>query len=89
MPTDLGRFIIPCSIGSQTIGYDLFDLWSSINMMPLSMMRKLNCGNLKPTQMALTLGDRSITYPYGFLEDVLVRVDGLLFPADFVIFDIL
>lgn len=27
------------------------------------------------------------TYPYGVLEDVLVRVDGLLFPVDFVILD--
>lgn len=28
-----------------------------------------------------------ITYPYRVLEDVLVRVDGLLFPTDFVILD--
>lgn len=51
------------------------------------MMRKLNHGEPKPTKMTLTLVDRSITYPYGVLEYVLVRFDGLLFPTDFVILD--
>lgn len=55
--------------------------------MPLSMMKKLHYGKPKPTKMALTLADKSITYPYVVLEDVLVRVDDLLFPADFVILD--
>lgn len=33
------------------------------------------------------LVDRSITYPYGVIEDVLVRFDDLLFPVDFIILD--
>ncbi|MCI90988.1 hypothetical protein A2U01_0112282, partial [Trifolium medium] len=37
--------------------------------------------------MTFTLADRSITYPYGALEDVLVKVNDLLFPTDFVILD--
>lgn len=37
--------------------------------------------------MTLTLADCSITYPYGVLKDVIVRVNGLLFLADFVILD--
>lgn len=55
--------------------------------MPLSMMRKLKCGEPKPKNMTLTLAGVSITYPYGVLEDVLVRVDGLLLIAYFVILD--
>lgn len=39
--------------------------------------------------MTLTLVDRFITYLYRVLEDVLVRVDGLLFPVDFMILDML
>ncbi|MCI90336.1 hypothetical protein A2U01_0111628, partial [Trifolium medium] len=39
--------------------------------MPLSMVRKLDYGEPKSTKMTLTLADRSITYPYGILEDVL------------------
>ncbi|KAK2409394.1 hypothetical protein QL285_044821 [Trifolium repens] len=37
--------------------------------------------------MQLTLADRSITYPHGVLEDVLVRCAEFVFPADFVILD--
>lgn len=57
--------------------------------MPLSMMKKLNCGEPKPTHMILTLIDRSITHPYGVFEYVLVRVDDLLFASNLVILDIL
>jgi len=38
-----------------------------------------------PTRMTLQLVDRSITKPYGVIEDVLVRVKHFIFPADFVI----
>ena len=55
--------------------------------MPRSMMKKLGCGEPKPTRMTLTLVDRSISYPFGVLEDVLVKVNELVFPADFVILD--
>lgn len=50
-------------------------------------MRKLNCGEPKPTQMTINLVDRFITYPYRIIEDDLVRVNRLLFLANFVIFD--
>ncbi|XP_019435886.1 PREDICTED: uncharacterized protein LOC109342340 [Lupinus angustifolius] len=42
----------------------------------------------KPTTMTLQLVDRSVKYPYGVAEDVLVKVDKLVFPVDFVIMDI-
>jgi len=38
--------------------------------------------------MTLQLADRSITRPYRVIEDVLVRVKHLIFPADFVVIDI-
>jgi len=55
--------------------------------MPLSMMKKLGGGEPKLTRMTLTLVDRSISYPFGILEDVLVKVNELVYPADFVILD--
>lgn len=85
--TDPCRLTILCSIGSLTIGHDLCDLGSNINLISLSMMRKSNCGKPKPTQTNLMLVDRSISYPYGVLEDVLVRVNDLLFPVKIVIQD--
>ena len=41
-----------------------------------------------PTRMTLQLADRSITRPYGVIEDVLVRVKHFIFPTDFVVIDI-
>jgi len=55
--------------------------------MPLSMMKKLGCREPKPTKMTLTLADRLVSYPYGVLKYVLVKVNDLLFPVDYVILD--
>ena len=37
--------------------------------------------------MVIQLADRSNIYPRGVVEDVLVQVDELVFPADFYIID--
>ena len=37
--------------------------------------------------MTLQLADRSVKYPRGVLEDVLVRIDTFVFPVDFVVLD--
>ena len=42
---------------------------------------------LKPINMSLQLADRSVTYLRGIVEDVLVKVDKLIFPTDFVFLD--
>ena len=85
---DPGSVIIPCSIGEVSVGQTLLDLGESINLMPLSMCRRI--GNLKiaPTRMTLQLADHSITRPYGVVEDVLVKVHQFTFSVDFVIMDI-
>ncbi|XP_006593153.1 uncharacterized protein [Glycine max] len=85
---DPGNVTIPCSIGEVSIGKALIDLGASINLMPLSMCRTLGELEIMPTRMTLQLADRSITRPYGVIEDVLVRVKHLIFPAGFVVMDI-
>ncbi|PNX73069.1 hypothetical protein L195_g028967 [Trifolium pratense] len=85
---DLGSFTIPCSIGNLTIGKALCDLGASINLMSLSMMKKIPGAVANPTKMSLSLADRSIVNPEGILHDVLVRVAGFVLPADFVVLDI-
>ncbi|XP_075489567.1 uncharacterized protein LOC142528407 [Primulina tabacum] len=65
----------------------LCDLGASINLMPLSVFRKLGLGEPKPTRMSLQLADRSVKYPRGVIEDVLVKVDKFIFPVDFVVLD--
>ncbi|XP_028216596.1 uncharacterized protein LOC114398620 [Glycine soja] len=79
---------IPCSIGPVLVGKALIDLGASINLMPLSMCRRIRELEIMPTRMTLQLVDRSITRPYSIIEDVLVKVKQFSFPADFVVMDI-
>ncbi|GJR00160.1 reverse transcriptase domain-containing protein [Tanacetum coccineum] len=65
----------------------LADLGASINLMPLSIWRKLSLPKLTPTQINLKLADRSTTRPTGIAEDVFVRVGKFHFPAGFVVVD--
>ena len=85
---DLGSVTIPCSIGVVSVGKALIDLGANIDLMPLSMCRRIGELKIMPTRMTLQLVDRSITWPYGVVEDVLVKVRQFTFPADFVIMDI-
>ncbi|KAL5538589.1 hypothetical protein UlMin_045511 [Ulmus minor] len=84
---DPGGFTIPCTIGTCNFDKVFCDLGASINLMPLSIFRKLGLGEVKPTLISLQLVDRSITYPRGVIEDVLIKVDKFIFPADFVVLD--
>ncbi|KAL5537709.1 hypothetical protein UlMin_030066 [Ulmus minor] len=84
---DPGSFTIPCTIGSCNFDKVLCDLGASINLMPLSVFRKLGLGEVKPTSISLQLADRSVKYPRGVIEDVLIKVDKFIFPADFVVLD--
>ncbi|KAL8492812.1 hypothetical protein ACS0TY_024128 [Phlomoides rotata] len=55
--------------------------------MTLPLFKTLGLGELKPTTMNLQLADRTVTYPRGIVEDVLVKVDKFIFPIDFVVLD--
>ncbi|XP_038902297.1 uncharacterized protein LOC120088932 [Benincasa hispida] len=82
---DPGSFTLPYSIGGKKVRNALCDLGASINLMPLSIFKKLNIGNARPTTITLQLANRLITHPEGKIEDVLVQVDKFIFPADFII----
>ena len=84
---DLGSFTIPVDIEGSSISEALCDLGESINLMPLTMFRRLNLGEVTPTMISLQMVDRTIKAPYGICEDVLVRVDKFVFHVDFVILD--
>ena len=70
---DPGSFTIPCTIGDTTLINALCDLGTRINLMPLSIFRKLGLQEAKPTTIALQMADRSISKPWGVIEDVLVK----------------
>ncbi|GJZ14216.1 DNA-directed DNA polymerase [Tanacetum coccineum] len=84
---DPGSFTIPCDIGHLHIDNALADLGASISLMPYTMYEKLGLGEPKPTRMSLELVDRSIQYPQGIAEDVLIKIDKFVLPIDFVILD--
>ncbi|XP_050875054.1 uncharacterized protein LOC127078665 [Lathyrus oleraceus] len=82
---DPGKLTIACTIGGVKIPHTLFDLESSINVIPLNKVKELKLGEITPSNMTLILADSSVTHPLGILHDMLVHIDGLVFPADFVV----
>ncbi|GJR63047.1 reverse transcriptase domain-containing protein [Tanacetum coccineum] len=84
---DPGKFLIPCDFPGMDECLALADLGASINLMPLSVWKRLSLPELTPTCMTLELADRSITQPIGIAEDVYVKVGKFQFLADFVVVD--
>ncbi|GKD23726.1 reverse transcriptase domain-containing protein, partial [Tanacetum coccineum] len=82
---DPGKFLIPCALQELDRTSALADSGASINLLPHSIYKKLRLEALTPTQMTLKLANRSITHPMGIAEDVVIRVDGFTFLADFVV----
>ncbi|XP_022040578.1 uncharacterized protein LOC110943130 [Helianthus annuus] len=84
---DPGSFTLPCLIGSMSVSHALADLGASINLMPYKVFAKLDLGEPSLTRMSIRLADRSLKYPRGFVENMLVKIDKFVFPVDFVILD--
>ncbi|CAA0835370.1 Unknown protein, partial [Striga hermonthica] len=85
---DPGGFVIKITLrnGKETNG--MLDLVAGINLMSYSIFKQLELGDLKPTRMCLQLADRTLRYPKGIIEDILIRVGNLIFPANFVVLDV-
>nr|GFA04525.1 reverse transcriptase domain-containing protein [Tanacetum cinerariifolium] len=84
---DPGRFLIPCDFLKFDNCLDLADLGASINLMPLSIWKKLRLPTLNDTKMVLELADRTISKPTGVAENVFVKVGKFYFPSNFVVLD--
>ncbi|CAN6573192.1 unnamed protein product [Malus baccata var. baccata] len=84
---DPGSFTIPYVIGNTRFESAMLDLGASINVMPYSIYASMNLGALKNDGVIIQLADRSNAYPKGVLEDVLVQVNHLVFPADFYVLE--
>jgi len=65
----------------------LLDLGASINLISLAMLEKIGDLKIKPTKMTLQLADRVTQYPYGLVENVLVKVEKFIFYVNFVMMD--
>ncbi|GJW65199.1 retrovirus-related pol polyprotein from transposon TNT 1-94 [Tanacetum coccineum] len=84
---DPGKFLIPCDFPELDKCLALADIGASINLMPLSVWKKISLPELTPTRMTLELANRSVAVPEGVAEDVFVKVGKFYFLADFVVVD--
>ena len=84
---DPGSPTISVNIGGTCIDKSLLDLGASVNLLPYSVYNQLGLGELKPTNITLSLADRSVKIPKGIVEDVLVKIDKFYYPVYFVVLD--
>nr|GEX95633.1 reverse transcriptase domain-containing protein [Tanacetum cinerariifolium] len=84
---DPRRFLIPCDFLKFDNCLALADLGAGINLMLLSIWKKLRLPTLNDTKMVLELADRTISKQTGLAENVFVKVGKFYFTADFVVLD--
>ena len=70
------------------MGKALCDFGASINLIPLSVAKRLSLGELTPTAMTLQMENRTLALPEGILEHVLIKVGKFVFLLDFVVINI-
>ena len=58
-----------------------------MNLLTYSVYKQLGLGELKPTNIILSLADRLVKIPNRIVEDVLVKIDTFYYPIDFVVLD--
>jgi len=84
---DSGAFTIPCVIGNSSFKRALCDLGASISVVPKHVYDSLSLEPLNKTSIVIQLADYSFVYPFGVIEDVLVKIDSLVIPCNFYILD--
>jgi hypothetical protein len=85
---DPGSFTVPCTIGNKGFEGAMLDLGASINLMPYHIYKTLSLDDIKPLNIVLKMADQRKVTPRGVVENILVKIDELLIPADFVVLDI-
>ncbi|GJR57607.1 hypothetical protein Tco_1499769 [Tanacetum coccineum] len=85
---DLGSFTLPCFINDFWFDNALVDLVASVSVMPLSIYLNLGLGELAHTRLTMELADRTVKYPKGIVENVLVGIGKFTFLIDFINLDI-
>jgi len=85
---DLGRPVIPISIGCHSFPEAIFDFSASVNIMPKVIYEKILNDPLLYINMHLQLADQSICYPEGVLEEVVIRVGKSYVLVDFMVMEI-
>ncbi|GKE54785.1 mitochondrial proton/calcium exchanger protein-like protein isoform X1 [Tanacetum coccineum] len=82
-----GSFTLPCFINDFCFDNALVDIGASVSVMPLSTYLNLGLGELAHTRLTVELADRTMKYPKGIAENVLVGIGKFTFLIDFIILD--
>ncbi|GJX19954.1 hypothetical protein Tco_0222631 [Tanacetum coccineum] len=82
-----GSFTLPCYINNVCFNIALADLGASVSVMPLSTYLNFGLGELVHTKLTVELADRTVKYPKGIAENVLVGIGKFVFLVDFTILD--
>nr|GEU67381.1 hypothetical protein [Tanacetum cinerariifolium] len=82
---DPGSFTLPCFINNVRFDNALVDLGASVSVVPLSTYLNLGLGELVNTKLTVELTDRTVKYPKGIAENVLVCIGKFVFPIDLII----
>ncbi|KAI3821734.1 hypothetical protein L1987_09306 [Smallanthus sonchifolius] len=80
--------MISCLISNSIQGNAIADLYIGVYILPGTIFDKMNLNKLQPTQSELRLTNRTVRYPKGIAEDVLIKINEFVFPVDFVVVDI-
>ncbi|GKB66055.1 zinc knuckle CX2CX4HX4C containing protein [Tanacetum coccineum] len=81
-----GHFTLPCTIGNFNF-YAMADLGASVNVLPRNIFEYLGLRNHSETKMLVKMADMRKKSPLRIVKDILVKIDKILFPSDFVILD--
>ncbi|GKE97795.1 hypothetical protein Tco_0021146, partial [Tanacetum coccineum] len=84
---DPRSFTLPCYINNICFDNALANLGASVSVMPLSTYLNLGLGELAHTKLTVELADKTVKYPKGIVENVLVGIGKFVFPIDFIILD--
>ncbi|GKB60667.1 hypothetical protein Tco_0916853 [Tanacetum coccineum] len=80
---------LPCFINNVCFDNALVNLGASVSVMTLSTYINLGLGELAHIRLTVELADKTVKYPKGIAENVLVGIGKFVFPVDFIILDML
>ncbi|GKC56289.1 retrovirus-related pol polyprotein from transposon TNT 1-94 [Tanacetum coccineum] len=84
---DPRSFTLPCFINDFYFDNALVDLGASVSIMPLSTYLNLGLGEFVHTRLTVELADKTMKYPKGIAENILVGIGKFTFPINFIILD--
>ncbi|GJZ93807.1 hypothetical protein Tco_0666010 [Tanacetum coccineum] len=84
---DPRSFTLPCYITNVYFENAFADLGASLIIMPLLTHLNLGLCELAHTKLTVELADRTVKYPKGIVEIILVGIGKFVFPVDFIILD--